>query len=175
MPVRAAMVNRWCMRAVVRSTGHMLFAGKTYRVALGRAGIRFRKQEGDMATPAGTMTLRRVLYRPDRVAAPACAVPVRALAPGDGWCDDPSHADYNRAVRLPIGASAEALWRDDPVYDIVGVLGWNDDPVRPGLGSAIFLHLARPDYGPTEGCIALDQADLCSVLAGGLTQVFVTA
>ncbi len=163
------------MRAVVRSTGHLLFAGKTYRAALGRAGIRFRKQEGDLATPAGTMPLRRVLYRADRVGAPACAVPVQPLARDDGWCDDPAHAEYNRPVRLPFAASAEALWRDDPVYDIVGVLGWNDDPVRPGLGSAIFLHLARPDYAPTEGCVALDQADLRAVLAAGLTQLFVTA
>ncbi|OIQ63189.1 hypothetical protein GALL_552720 [mine drainage metagenome] len=76
-------------------------------------------------------------------------------------------------MRLPAGARAEALWRDDAVYDIVGVLGWNDDPVRPGFGSAIFLHVARPDYAPTEGCIALAPDDVLAVLAGGLTEILV--
>ncbi len=78
-------------------------------------------------------------------------------------------------VELPINASAEALWRDDAVYDIIGVLGWNDDPVQPGRGSAIFLHLARPDFSPTEGCVALAPDDLRHVLAMGLTEIVVTA
>jgi L,D-peptidoglycan transpeptidase YkuD (ErfK/YbiS/YcfS/YnhG family) len=162
------------MRAVVHSSGHLNYAGRTYRVALGKAGVRFRKQEGDLATPAGTMKLRRVLYRPDRIDAPVCAVPVEKLAPADGWCDDPANPDYNRPVQLPFPASAEVLWRNDFIYDIIGVLGWNDDPVRPGLGSAIFLHLARPDYTPTQGCIALEVDDLRTILASGLTEVFVT-
>ena len=93
----------------------------------------------------------------------------------DGWCDDPGHPAYNRPVRLPINASAEALWRDDALYDIIGVLGWNDDPVVPGRGSAIFLHVARPDYAPTEGCIALALDDLRRVLALGLTEIVVRA
>jgi len=162
------------MRAVVHSSGHLTYAGRTYRVALGKAGVRFRKHEGDLATPAGTMKLRRVLYRPDRIGAPVCGVPVQALSPEDGWCDDPASPDYNRPVQLPFPAHAEALWRDDFIYDIIGVLGWNDDPIRPALGSAIFLHLARPDYTPTEGCIALDVDDLRTILASGLTEVFVT-
>ena len=93
--------------------------------------------------PPALLPLRTVLYRPDRLPAPVCAVPVQPLTPHDGWCDDPAHPAYNRPVRLPINASAEALWRDDAVYDIIGVLGWNDDPVQPGRGSAIFLHVAR--------------------------------
>ena len=76
---------------------------------------------------------------------------------------------------MPIHASAEALWRDDAIYDIIGVLGWNDAPVQPGLGSAIFLHLARDDFAPTDGCVALAPADLRHVLAQGLTEILVTA
>ncbi len=109
------------------------------------------------------------------MAAPYSTVPTRPLLPSDGWCDDPSHPAYNRPVQLPVNASAEALWRDDASYDIIGVLGWNDDPVEVGRGSAIFLHLARSDFAPTEGCIALDLADLRHVLALGLTEVLVTA
>jgi L,D-peptidoglycan transpeptidase YkuD (ErfK/YbiS/YcfS/YnhG family) len=162
------------MRATVTPASVLIIGTETFRVALGRGRIRTDKREGDGATPAGSLPLRAVLYRPDRVLAPQSAVPTTPLSTYDGWCDDPGHADYNRPVRLPISASAEALWRDDSVYDIIGVLGWNDDPVEPGKGSAIFLHVARPDFGPTEGCIALPLDDLLHVLSMGLTEIFVT-
>ncbi|OYW94359.1 MAG: hypothetical protein B7Z13_04855, partial [Caulobacterales bacterium 32-67-6] len=71
----------------------------------------------------------------------------------------------NRLVQLPFSASHEILWREDGLYDLVVVLGHNDDPPIAPLGSAIFLHLAKPDYAPTEGCIALSRADLEAVLA----------
>lgn len=161
------------MRATVTPDGLFQLGTETFRAALGRGGIRADKREGDGATPVGLLSLRVVLYRPDRQGAPACAVPVQQIAPDDGWCDDPSNPAYNRAVRLPIDASAEALWRDDAVYDIIGVLGWNDDPVEPGRGSAIFLHLARPDYAATDGCVALAPNHLRKVLAMGLTEILV--
>jgi L,D-peptidoglycan transpeptidase YkuD (ErfK/YbiS/YcfS/YnhG family) len=119
------------------------------------------------------LPLRRVLYRADRVARPACAVPVEPLAPNDGWCDDPTHPDYNRMIRLPHPARHEALWRDDEVYDIIGVLGWNDQPVTRDRGSAIFLHVARPDFAPTEGCVALALPELRALLAAGITGLLV--
>lgn len=159
------------MRAIVRAPGDLLVAGRPFRAALGRGGIRGDKWEGDGATPTGLLPLRRVLYRPDRVAAPAATVAVSPITRDDGWCDDPGRAEYNRPVRLPFRGSAEALWRDDAVYDIIGVLGWNDDPVQPRRGSAIFLHVAHPDYAPTEGCIALRLDDLQSILAMGLTEI----
>jgi L,D-peptidoglycan transpeptidase YkuD (ErfK/YbiS/YcfS/YnhG family) len=143
------------------------------RVAFGRGGIRVHKQEGDGATPAGLLPLRRVLYRADRVARPRTPVPVMPLAPHDGWCDDPSHADYNRPIRLPHEGRHEALWRADAVYDVIGVLGWNDAPVVRGMGSAIFLHRVRPDFSPTEGCIALPLPDLLALLETGLTAILV--
>ncbi len=160
--------------AIVTSDGALTLCGDMFRAALGRGGVRIDKREGDGATPAGVLPLRRVLYRPDRIQAPVCVAAVRPLAPSDGWCDDPAHADYNRLVRLPIGASAEALWREDALYDIIGVLGWNDHPARPGRGSAIFLHVARADFAPTEGCVALALADLRRVLAMGLTEIVVS-
>ena len=139
--------------------------------ALGAGGIRADKREGDHATPAGLLALRRVLYRADRGSAPSCAVRCWALAPDDGWCDDPGHSDYNGAVRLPHPARHERLWREDGLYDVLGVLGWNDDPVVPGRGSAIFLHVAHPDGRPTKGCIALRHDALREVLAAGLTAI----
>lgn len=161
------------MRAVVAPDGLFRFGREALRCALGRGGVRADKREGDGATPVGDLPLRRVLYRADRVAAPSCRVPLEPLSPDDGWCDDPSHPDYNLAVRLPHPARHERMWRDDALYDIVGVLGWNDAPVERGRGSAIFLHLARPDYAPTEGCVALAERDLRAVLAAGLTGILV--
>ena len=151
--------------------GILHHAGQRYRAAVGRAGIRPHKQEGDDATPAGLLPLRRVLYRADRLPRPRAAVPVALLAPNDGWCDDPADPAYNSLIRLPYEARHETLWRDDPIYDVIGVLGWNDAPVQRGHGSAIFLHLARPDYAPTEGCIALAREDLLALLAAGLTEI----
>jgi L,D-peptidoglycan transpeptidase YkuD (ErfK/YbiS/YcfS/YnhG family) len=161
------------MRAIVTAGGILTFGTETYRVALGRGGMRADKREGDGATPMGLLPLRKILYRPDRCAAPVCAVPVEAISPQDGWCDDPDHRAYNQRVHLPIGASAEALWRDDAIYDIIGVLGWNDAPIQPDLGSAIFLHLARDDFAPTEGCVALARDNLLRILAGGVTEILV--
>jgi L,D-peptidoglycan transpeptidase YkuD (ErfK/YbiS/YcfS/YnhG family) len=142
--------------------GRFDLAGRWTRCALGSSGVvpAAVKREGDGASPAGAWPLRRVLYRADRRPAPPTALPAQALRPDDGWCDAPDHAAYNRPVRLPYPASAEPLWRDDGLYDLIVVLGHNDDPVVPGAGSAIFLHLARSDFAPTQGCIALAPDDL---------------
>lgn len=140
-------------------------AGRTFAVSLGRAGMVVDKREGDGGTPVGTWPLRRLLYRPDRLAAPACALPVAALAKDDGWCDAPDHPAYNRPVTLPFAASHEAMWRDDHLYDLVVVVGHNDDPPVAGRGSAIFLHLKRPDGGPTAGCVGFEREDLLWLLA----------
>ena len=139
--------------------------GRRYRCALGRAGIVADKREGDGGTPVGILPLRQVLYRADRVAAPATGLPVNPIRREDGWCDDPGDPAYNRAVKLPHAGRHEDLWRDDGIYDVIAVLGWNDDPVEAGRGSAIFMHVARPGYEPTEGCIALALTDLLEILA----------
>ena len=136
------------------------------RCALGPAGViaAAEKREGDGASPAGVWPIRRVLYRPDRGSAPQTALQVAAMAPDDGWCDAPADPAYNRPVKLPYPASAEAMWRDDHLYDLVVVLGHNDDPPAPGMGSAIFLHLAKPGYAPTHGCVAVARSDLEALL-----------
>lgn len=157
--------------AIVHPDFRLVFQGLTYRCALGRGGIRADKQEGDGATPTGLLPLRRLLYRADRVPIPACAVPREPLAPEDGWCDDPTSRDYNKPIRLPHPARHEELWRADAVYDLIGTLGWNDAPVERNRGSAIFLHVARPDYNPTEGCVALALPDLQKVLKAGLLRL----
>lgn len=151
----------------VSGDGRLSLAGRDVRCALGRAGVRNAagKREGDGATPAGLWPLRRLLWRPDRLAAPSSRLPRAAIGPDDGWCDAPRDRAYNRPVRLPYPASAERMWREDGVYDVVVVLGYNDAPVVPGAGSAIFMHVARPDYAATEGCIALALEDLVELVS----------
>ena len=113
------------------------------------------KKEGDGATPAGAFTLVSAFYRADRLPPPRSGLPVRALSQSDAWCDDPADRSYNRLVALPYPAHAEPMWLDDEVYDLLVVIGYNLDPVVPGAGSAIFLHVARPDFSPTAGCVAV--------------------
>ena len=135
------------------------------RSAIGPAGIGAKSSEGDGVTPRGSFALRRVFYRPDRLSPPATHLPLQALKQSDGWCDAPDDPFYNCLVRLPYPASAEHLWREDHVYDLIAVIGFNDQPVIAGKGSAIFLHLAKPDFAPTAGCVALEQKDLLEALA----------
>jgi L,D-peptidoglycan transpeptidase YkuD (ErfK/YbiS/YcfS/YnhG family) len=146
-------------------TGGILTLGSmTVKCALGRSGRRTRKREGDGATPIGRWCLMAVFYRADRVARPVTKLPVKVLHPGSGWCDAAGDRNYNRPVRHPYAASAERMWRDDPLYDLVVVTNHNQRPRVQGGGSAIFMHIARDGYLPTEGCIALSERDLRTVL-----------
>jgi len=161
------------MQAQVHPDGRLVLGGTVFRAALGEGGVTSDKREGDGATPVGILPLRRVLYRADRVPLPRCVVAVEPIGPTDGWCDDPAQQNYNRMIRLPHEGHYEELWRQDGSYDLVGILGWNDEPVQRGRGSAIFLHVARADYRPTAGCVALSLNDLRQVLSTGLTEVLV--
>ena len=134
------------------------------RAAIGPAGIAVKGGEGDGITPRGIFPVREIFYRADRIAPPRTSLPLRVIAKDDGWCDAPNDPSYNRLVKLPYPASAENMWRDDSLYDLVAVLGYNDDPVVPGKGSAIFLHLARPDFSATHGCVALSCIDLLAAI-----------
>lgn len=147
-----------------RKDHRLSWPGGTFRCALGRGGVRADKREGDGATPVGRFPLRRVLWRADRLPRPETGLPAAPIAPDDGWCDDPADPAYNRPVRIPFAASHEELWRADGVYDVIVVMGHNDDPVVPGQGSAVFLHVARPDWEPTAGCVALPLPDLLRLL-----------
>jgi L,D-peptidoglycan transpeptidase YkuD (ErfK/YbiS/YcfS/YnhG family) len=149
------------------TTGTLRFGALEFSCMVGRAGIVRAKREGDGGTPAGIFRLRTARYRPDRLS-PATGLPLLPIAPQDGWCDDPQDSAYNTLVRLP-HPGAETLWRDDHAYDALVVIGWNDAPVVPGAGSAIFLHVMRTDDAgqprPTSGCVSLKIEHLLAVLA----------
>lgn len=155
------------MDITVRQDGELFIAdwgAGARRCAAGRSGIGIKQREGDGITPIGKWPLRRVLFRADRLAPPLTVLPVEKIEPDDAWCDIPGDPNYNRLVRLPYTTLDEKLWRDDHVYNVTAIVGFNDAPVVRGKGSAIFLHLAREDYAPTAGCVALALDDLLSAL-----------
>jgi L,D-peptidoglycan transpeptidase YkuD (ErfK/YbiS/YcfS/YnhG family) len=156
------------MDIVVRREGAIHLAdwgAGARRCAVGINGIGEKLREGDGLTPAGRWPLRRVLYRSDRMEAPRTKLSLAQIDEDDAWCDVPGDPNYNRLVRLPYASIDERLWRADSLYDLIAVVGFNDAPVVSGKGSAIFVHLARPDYAPTQGCVALSREDLLEALA----------
>lgn len=153
------------MALIIHPDKRAEWKGGVMRCAVGRSGFSANKREGDGATPIGNFPMREVFYRADRLEKPETALPCTHLVETDGWCDDPTDPLYNRPVTLPFAASHETMIRADHLYDLVVVLGYNVDPVVAGGGSAIFLHVAAPDYAPTEGCVALALSDLRAVVS----------
>jgi L,D-peptidoglycan transpeptidase YkuD (ErfK/YbiS/YcfS/YnhG family) len=146
--------------------GLMHYGESAFRCAIGKAGVTHDKKEGDGKTPLGLFLLRLLYYRPDRIKLPPLhsSFSVTPITPQMGWCDDPSHPRYNLPVNMPFSASHETLWREDGRYDLIIPLGYNDDPIVAGKGSAIFFHLASEDYQSTEGCVAIALHDMLSLL-----------
>ncbi len=144
--------------------GRLLAGPCVMRCALGRSGLTHAKREGDGATPIGILRIEATMTRRDRLylsGGPTPLVPIRSHA---GWCDDPAAGAYNRPVQLPSAFRHEELWRSDHVYDVIMVLDWNRQCIVKGRGSAIFFHLARPDFSPTEGCVAIALTDMRRLL-----------
>lgn len=124
-------------------------------VALGRSGIKANKFESDGATPRGVFHPVRVWWRTDRGPRPRTLLPVRRIRPGDAWCEDPADRRYNRPFRRAVGEPGDRLWREDHLYDLIVEIDHNTRPRIAGRGSAVFIHIARPGFGPTAGCVAL--------------------
>jgi L,D-peptidoglycan transpeptidase YkuD (ErfK/YbiS/YcfS/YnhG family) len=167
-------------RLIVHSLSHKLFwPGGEAICALGKSGIcpALQKTEGDGKTPLGTYPLRGVYFRQDRIGPLRTFLPQEALEPDMGWCDASDDPCYNQFVRHPYAASAEHLWREDGLYDIIVVLGHNDAPVVPCMGSAIFLHCCTYDetgvMTPTLGCVAVPRDALLTMLAEASTDTMI--
>ena len=137
----------------------------TLPVALGRSGVKANKREGDGATPRGRFRLKRLWWRADRHPRPATRLPARRIMPQDGWCEDPADRRYNRPVNVPPGSKADRLARTDGLYDFIIEIDHNTRPRVAGRGSAVFIHVARPGFAPTAGCVALTMDSLRRLLA----------
>ena len=146
------------------SRGWLIAGPLALPVALGRGGIKANKREGDGATPRGSFRLKRLWWRAGRHPRPATMLPVRHILPDDGWCEDPSDRRYNRRIKVPPKSKADRLTRQDNLYDFIVELDHNTRPRVAGRGSAVFIHVARPGFAPTAGCVALDMNALRRLL-----------
>lgn len=147
-------------RPGAQSRGLLLLGPAAIAVTLGRSGIRADKREGDGATPRGIFRPLRLWWRADRLPRPPSLLPLRRIRPDDAWCEDPADRRYNRPLRLAPGRHGDRLWRSDHLYDLIVEIDHNTRPRIARRGSAVFLHVARPDQGPTAGCIGLHRSDL---------------
>ena len=143
---------------------YITFKDKQFQCSIGKSGFSKNKKEGDGCTPVGTFYIENVYYRADKIRTLETNINKVRINKIDGWCDDPTQKEYNQLIRFPYNFSAEELYRDDSLYNIVCVLNYNTNPIIPGLGSAIFIHVANDEYASTEGCIALKQEDLTFLL-----------
>ena len=134
-------------------------------VVLGRSGIRPNKREGDGTTPAGRFHPVRLWWRPDRGPPPRTRLPMRRIGPDIAWCEDPADRRYNRPFRRSANEPGDRLWRNDRLYDLIVEIDHNTRPRVAGRGSAVFLHVARPDRGPTAGCVAMAAEELRTLVA----------
>ena len=144
--------------------GIISFKSYNFPASFGSGGIKLKQKEGDNITPIGTFQLRQVLYRSDRVSIPYTHLPSRKISALDGWCDDTTSSKYNLLIKLPTKLKHEILWRNDHIYDIIVPIGYNDNPIFPSRGSAIFIHLAHSDFRPTRGCIGLKMDAITKLL-----------
>jgi len=160
-PLSGIKVRR---RPGTTSLGLVIVGGRAVPAALGRGGIRADKREGDGATPRGTFRPLRLWWRADRMQRPRTLLPLRRIGPRDAWCEDPADRRYNRPFELRQGEAGDRLQRDDRLYDLIIEIDHNARPRIAGRGSAVFIHVARPGFGPTAGCVALRPADLRRLL-----------
>jgi L,D-peptidoglycan transpeptidase YkuD (ErfK/YbiS/YcfS/YnhG family) len=145
--------------------GWLTAGGRTVPVALGRGGIKANKREGDGGTPRGIFRPRQLWWRADRHPRPRTFLPVRTIGPEDAWCEDPTSRRYNRPIRLERDRGGDRLRRDDHLYDFIVEIDHNSVPRVAGRGSAVFLHLARDNFGPTAGCVSMTPSAMLRLLA----------
>ena len=146
------------------SRGWLTARGHAIPVALGRGGILANKREGDGGTPRGTFRPLRLWWRADRHPRPRTLLPVQPIGPEDAWCEDPADRHYNQPVRIGLGRNGDRLRRDDHLYDFIVEIDHNTTPRIAGRGSAVFLHLARPNFSPTAGCVAMTRSAMLRLL-----------
>ncbi len=164
MRIKTLRTIRVRPRPGCRSQGVMLAGPLTLPVALGRGGIKANKREGDGGTPRGQFRLRKLWWRADRQPRPMTQLPMRRIRPEDAWCEDPADRHYNRPIRRSANEPGDRLWRDDRLYDLIIEIDHNTRPRIAGRGSAVFIHIARPGFAPTAGCVALSAGALGKLL-----------
>lgn len=149
---------------IINKSGVLRFKNLKFKCALGKSGIGKKRTEGDNITPKGSYKLLGLFYRSDRIPNFKTILKKKKINKKLGWCDDVNNKNYNKLIKLPCNFSHEKLYRKDNVYDLVVPINYNTNKIARGKGSAIFLHVAKKNYSPTKGCIALKKKDLILLL-----------
>ena len=149
---------------IVKKTRYLIFKDLKFRCCIGKAGIKSKIKEGDNITPKGIFKLLKLYYRADKIRKIETSLKKIKIKKNMGWCDDPKSKNYNKEIKIPNKFSYEILNREDDLYDLVVVLSYNSKPVIKNKGSAIFIHIAKKNYTPTKGCIALRKIHLIKLL-----------
>ena len=149
---------------IINKSGVLRLKNLEFKCALGKSGIGKKRKEGDNITPKGSYKLLGLFYRSDRIPNFKTILKKRKINKKMGWCDDVNNKNYNKLIKLPCNFSHEKLYRKDNVYDLVVPINYNTNKIARGKGSAIFLHVAKKNYTPTKGCIALKKKDLILLL-----------
>ena len=149
---------------IINKSGVLKYKNLKFKCALGKAGVGKKRKEGDNITPKGSYKLLKLFYRSDRLPNFTTILKKRKINKKMGWCDDVNNKNYNKLIKLPSNFSHEKLYRKDNVYDLVVPINYNTNKIARGKGSAIFLHVAKKNYSPTKGCIALKKKDLILLL-----------
>ena len=150
------------MKLVVKN-GFLQNQDQKYKCSIGYNGLNKNKNEGDGCTPIGTFKINKILYRPDKINIHQFNIDSEVIEKSHGWCDDINSDLYNQKIEFPFEQSAEHLYRNDDLYDIVCIIDYNLNPIIRGKGSAIFLHVANEDYSPTQGCVAIKKDELLQI------------
>ena len=149
---------------IVKKSGYLKYKNFKFRCALGKGGIAKKKKEGDNITPKGTFKINKIYYRADKIKKLKTFFKKIKIKKNMGWCDDPMSKFYNQQINLPTKFGHEKLYRNDNIYDIIAVLNYNIRPTVKNKGSAIFIHIAKKNYQPTLGCIAMKKKNLLFLL-----------
>jgi len=149
---------------VIKKSGHLKYKKFKFRCSLGKNGIKKKIKEGDNITPRGIFRVKKLYYRADRIKKIITSVKKIKIKKNVGWCDDFKSANYNKEIKLPSRFSHEKLYRKDYLYDLVVVINYNMNPIIKKKGSAIFIHIEKNNYKPTQGCIGLKQKHLLTIL-----------
>ena len=149
---------------IINKSGVLKYKNLKFKCALGKAGVGKKRKEGDNITPKGSYKLLGLFYRSDRIPNFKTILKKRKINKKMGWCDDVNNKNYNKLIKLPCNFSNEKLYRRDNIYDLVVPINYNTNKIARGKGSAIFLHVAKKNYSPTKGCIALKKKDLILLL-----------
>jgi len=135
------------------------------KCAIGKRGITSKKIEGDNKTPTGTYTFESIYYRKDRMPKIRTSLKKYVINKKTGWCDDVRSIHYNKMIKFPFKYSAEKLWLNVNIYDVIIVINYNLKPVVKNKGSAIFLHIAKKKFKPTKGCIAVTKKSIIYLIS----------